>query len=29
MIEQEQAYNLASQYLRVVNDLMTELMNIL
>lgn len=29
MIEQEQAYNLASQYLRVVNDLMSELMNIL
>lgn len=29
MIEQEQAYNLASQYLRVVNDMMTELLNIL
>lgn len=29
MIEQEQAYNMASQYLRVVNDMMTELMNIL
>jgi flagellar hook-associated protein FlgK len=29
MIEQEQAYNMAAQYLRVVNDLMTELMNIL
>jgi len=29
MIEQEQAYNAAAQYLRVVNDLTTELMNIL
>jgi flagellar hook-associated protein FlgK len=29
MIEQEQAYNMAAQFLRVVNDLMTELMNIL
>ncbi len=29
MIEQEQAYNLASQFLRVVNDMMTELLRIL
>jgi flagellar hook-associated protein FlgK len=29
MIEQEQAYNAAAQYLRVVNELTAELINIL